>query len=106
MERHIRELYNTVRSSSSKDRQSEWHNVEQRLKEQILLRAISCIQVSSKLSTHYKVRAAFYASAKLPYGRTVTSPNYLVCLYDFHSNFIISVNNNAKAFLAKFCVCK
>lgn len=70
MERHIRELYDTVRSSSSKDRQNDWLNVEQRLQEQIPLRAVSCIQVASKLATHYKVNSpsnCFKAFLKLIY---------------------------------------
>ena len=55
MGKHISELYETVRNSSGKDRQTDWNNVEQRVKEQLPLRAVTCIQVSSKLASHYKV---------------------------------------------------
>ena len=73
MESHIRELYETVRSSSSIDRQSEWHDVEQRLKEQMPLRAVSCIQVSSKLATHYKVELNILSMLSPPRNKAVLS---------------------------------
>ena len=55
MLKHIQEVYDAVRSSSSKDKQADWRSVESRLKEQFPLRASSCVQVASKMTSHYKV---------------------------------------------------
>eukprot|EP00794_Sanderia_malayensis_P014114 gene14114-15589_t len=54
MAKHISELYDIVRTSSSADRKGEWDRVEKRIKEQLPLRLISSIQVASKLVSHYK----------------------------------------------------
>ena len=55
MTKHISELYEIVKNSSSKEKQLDWGAVETRLKDQIPLRAASCIQLASKLVSHYKV---------------------------------------------------
>ena len=87
MERHIRELYDTVRSSSSKDRQSDWHNVEQRLKEQLPLRAVSCIQVASKLAMHYKVQIKCKAF------QILQTFSYNVTGFDLINHFLSKIYN-------------
>lgn len=53
MVQHIEELYGHVQNSANSSSPIVWADVEQRLKHQITLRAISCIQLSSKLSSHY-----------------------------------------------------
>ncbi|XP_065054480.1 cyclin N-terminal domain-containing protein 1-like isoform X2 [Rhopilema esculentum] len=76
MGKHISELYETVRNSSGKDRRTDWNNVEQRVKEQLPLRAVTCIQVSSKLASHYKALSPSKAKrilASLGYHYTTAS---------------------------------
>ena len=53
---HITELHEIVKNSSSKEKQLDWGSVEDRIKDQIPLRAVTCIQLASKLVSHYKVR--------------------------------------------------
>ena len=53
MVKHIEELYGHVQCSVNTVSPIKWADVEQRLKHQITLRAISCVQLASKLSSHY-----------------------------------------------------
>ena len=52
---HIEELYTHVRNSSATESPLVWKDVEERLKHQITLRAVSCVQLASKLSSHYNL---------------------------------------------------
>lgn len=42
-----------VRASATSSSPIQWSDVEKRLKHQIILRAVSCVQLASKLSSHY-----------------------------------------------------
>jgi len=51
---HITELQEIVRASSSAEKQLDWSSVEARIKDQVVLRAMTCVQIASKLVSHYK----------------------------------------------------
>lgn len=55
MTKHIEELYNHVRNTQKSDSPINWDTVEERLRHQVALRALTCVQLSSKLSLHYKI---------------------------------------------------
>jgi len=55
MVRHIQDLYEHVQNMSSKNRKQDWLVVMDRVRNQVLLRAVSCCQLASKLTSHYKV---------------------------------------------------
>lgn len=55
MLKHIVELYQHVQDSQVTDSPIQWSDVENRLKHQIVLRAVSCVQLASKLSSHYSI---------------------------------------------------
>ena len=55
MERHIVELSEHVLSTQGTNSPINWSEVETRLKHQVPLRAISCVQLASKLSSHYGI---------------------------------------------------
>lgn len=42
-----------MKSSQSSSSPIQWEDVEKRLKHQIILRAVSCVQLASKLGSHY-----------------------------------------------------
>jgi len=52
---HVEELYKHVLGSVNSDSPINWSDVEERLKHQITLRAVSCVQLASKLSSHYHI---------------------------------------------------
>lgn len=58
--KHISELYEVVKTSSCKEKQLDWDAVATRIKDQLQLRAASCIQVASKLVSHYDVSPEWY----------------------------------------------
>ncbi len=55
MLKHIIELYQHVQDSRGTDSPIQWSDVENRLKHQIVLRVVSCVQLASKLSSHYSI---------------------------------------------------
>lgn len=55
MSRHVCELYDHVQLSKSSPQPINWDTVEERLTHQVTLRALSCLQLASKLSLHYKI---------------------------------------------------
>ena len=55
MTKHIEELYNHVRNTQKTESPINWDTVEERLRHQVALRALTCVQLSSKLSLHYKI---------------------------------------------------
>ena len=55
MTKHINELYEIVQRSSSKEKQLDWSSVESRITDQVPLRAVTCVQIASKLISNYKV---------------------------------------------------
>ena len=55
MTKHIEELYIHVRSTQKTESPINWDTVEERLRHQVALRALTCVQLSSKLSLHYKI---------------------------------------------------
>ena len=55
MLKHITELYQHVEESIKTESPIRWEDVEGRLKHQIPLRAVSCVQLASKLSSHYGI---------------------------------------------------
>ncbi|XP_060068561.1 cyclin N-terminal domain-containing protein 1-like [Ylistrum balloti] len=61
MVQHIKDLYNHVTQSESKHRQADWKALLDRIKNQLKLRAVSCCQIASKLTSHYKVVSALKA---------------------------------------------
>lgn len=55
MAKHICDLYDLIRSNSETNLQRNWKEVENRIKTQLPLRVMSCVQLASKLTSHYKV---------------------------------------------------
>ena len=55
MEKHISELHEHVTSTQGTGSPISWNEVETRLKHQVPLRAVSCVQLASKLSSHYSI---------------------------------------------------
>ena len=55
MEKHIAELHDHVKSTQGTAGPISWGEVETRLKHQVPLRAVSCVQLASKLSSHYSI---------------------------------------------------
>ena len=56
MLQHIQELHEHVlKTAGIKTRTKEWTEIKKRVSNQIVLRVISCIQIASKLTSHYKV---------------------------------------------------
>ena len=62
MARHIVELKRHVYDTKKTDNPIEWSHVEERIKHQITLRAVTCVQLASKVSSHYTIISL--ASAK------------------------------------------
>lgn len=52
MQSHVKEIYDHVHNPS-KDKSYSWSTVEGRVKSQVILRALSCVQISNKLTSHY-----------------------------------------------------
>lgn len=65
MVKHITELSAHVRNSLSTKSPIEWKDVETRVKNQVPLRAVSCAQLASKLSSHYTIVSLSKAKAFL-----------------------------------------
>lgn len=57
MAKHICDLYELIRSNSETNLQRNWKEVENRVKTQLPLRVMSCVQLASKLTSHYKVKS-------------------------------------------------
>lgn len=55
MTTHIAELREIVKSSSSAEKKLDWSSVESRIKDQVVLRGMTCVQIASKVTSHYKV---------------------------------------------------
>ena len=55
MSRHVCELYRYVQLSQTSHSPLNWESVETRLAHQVSLRALTCLQLASKLSLHYKI---------------------------------------------------
>ena len=55
MTQHLIELKEVVKNSSSQEKQLDWKAVENRVVDQVILRAMTCVQIASKLVSHYKV---------------------------------------------------
>lgn len=55
MTKHIVELYEHVQTTQESDSPLSWDAVEDRLRHQVSLRALTCVQLSSKMSLHYKI---------------------------------------------------
>ncbi|XP_078361348.1 cyclin N-terminal domain-containing protein 1-like [Oculina patagonica] len=54
MAKHVCDLYELIRSNSETNLQKNWKEVENREKTQLPLRVMSCVQLASKLTSHYK----------------------------------------------------
>ena len=63
--KHTNELYEIVQRCSSKEKQLDWSPVESRITDQVLLRAVTCVQIASKLISNYKVIQDFYMRLNL-----------------------------------------
>ena len=55
MSSHIVELMQHVHDTKKTDNPIEWCHVEERVKHQITLRAVTCAQLASKVSSHYTI---------------------------------------------------
>lgn len=55
MAKHVCSLYDLIRSNSDTNQQKNWKEVENRVKTQVPLRIMSCVQLASKLTSHYKL---------------------------------------------------
>ena len=58
MAKHICDLYELIRSNSETNLLRNWTEVENRIKTQLPLRVMSCVQLASKLTSHYKVKSS------------------------------------------------
>ncbi|XP_033764102.1 cyclin N-terminal domain-containing protein 1-like isoform X3 [Pecten maximus] len=58
MVQHIKDLYSHVTQSGSNHCRSDWKALLDRIKNQLKLRAVSCCQIASKLTSHYKIISA------------------------------------------------
>ena len=54
MQKHVEEIYNHVHNPAS-GKNYAWSTVEGRVKSQVLLRALTCLQIGSKLTSHYNI---------------------------------------------------
>ena len=63
--KHTNELYEIVQRCSSKEKQLDWSPVESRITDQVPLRAVTCVQIASKLISSYKVIQDFYMRLNL-----------------------------------------
>ena len=59
MIKHICSLYQFIQTSSAVDKLKDWNDVEARIKVQMPLRLLSCVQLASKLSSHRKVKVLY-----------------------------------------------
>ena len=55
MLKHVNDLYSHVLKSRSKHKLKDWNLILGRIKNQVTLRLVSCCQIASKLTSHYKV---------------------------------------------------
>ena len=55
MTKHISDLQEIVKTSSSQDKQLDWNSVEARIYDQVILRVMTCVQIASKMISHYQV---------------------------------------------------
>jgi len=55
MSKHVAELLLHVKETKNTENAIEWSHVEQRIKHQITLRAVTCAQVASKVCSHYRI---------------------------------------------------
>lgn len=53
---HIRDLRDHVLKLPKKKQMKEWQKIQEGVSNQVLLRIVSCCQIASKLTSHYKVR--------------------------------------------------
>lgn len=60
MGKHVCGLYELIRSNLDTNKQKNWREVESRVKTQLPLRIMSCVQLASKLTSHYKVGSYLY----------------------------------------------
>ncbi|KAK3739312.1 hypothetical protein QZH41_017884 [Actinostola sp. cb2023] len=54
MAKHVSDLYEFIRSNTDENQKENWGEVEKRIKSQLPLRIVSCVQIASKLLSHYK----------------------------------------------------
>ncbi|CAH1775233.1 unnamed protein product [Owenia fusiformis] len=55
MSKHIEDLWDYVVNMESEKREKEWQAIQERIRNQMTLRMVSCIQLCSKLTSHAKV---------------------------------------------------
>lgn len=79
MTTHIAELREIVKSSSSAEKKLDWSSVESRIKDQVVLRAMTCVQIASKVTSHYKVHSILSSESIFAIlSSTVNLPKYTV----------------------------
>lgn len=56
MIQHVEDLYEHVANTGDvKTRGKEWNEIKKRVTNQVVLRVVSCIQIASKLTSHYRI---------------------------------------------------
>ncbi|XP_053378522.1 cyclin N-terminal domain-containing protein 1-like [Mercenaria mercenaria] len=56
MVQHVQDLHeHVVNTSGMKTRGKDWHEIQNRVRNQVVLRVVSCIQIASKLTSHYRI---------------------------------------------------
>ncbi|XP_060600552.1 cyclin N-terminal domain-containing protein 1-like [Ruditapes philippinarum] len=56
MLQHVQDLHeHVVNTHPVKTRMKEWQEIQKRVSNQVVLRVISCIQIASKLTSHYRI---------------------------------------------------
>ncbi|KAL3862449.1 hypothetical protein ACJMK2_008413 [Sinanodonta woodiana] len=55
MLKHVKELYSYVLTSKNRNKNKSWMDIKARVHNQVFLRVISCIQIASKVTSHYRI---------------------------------------------------
>ncbi|XP_014665746.1 PREDICTED: cyclin N-terminal domain-containing protein 1-like [Priapulus caudatus] len=55
MYEHVKQLYSNVKVRDSSCKRKDWEEILDKLRHQVPLRALSCLQLASKMSSHYNI---------------------------------------------------
>ena len=55
MVQHIRDLFAHVQKMEREQKQKDWQAIMHRVQNQVLLRVVTCCELASKLTSHYRV---------------------------------------------------
>ncbi|XP_052819972.1 cyclin N-terminal domain-containing protein 1-like [Mya arenaria] len=56
MLQHVRDLHDhVIKNCQAKTRSREWTDIKKRVTNQVVLRIVSCVQIASKMTSHYRI---------------------------------------------------